>query len=103
MSEPFILEYIPQRVKQLGFNLYHIRYRDMTILHGYPRMIPAYNELYFIIDNPEKIIVESDYGRYDTWNTAASDNEHQHRGEIIITNRTSDPLRIRFVQVILIN
>src|SRR5688500_19391816 len=51
--------------------------------------IRAYNELYFLIDEPDKTVIESDYGVYDTWVPLQNDNQHQHRGEIRITNRES--------------
>jgi hypothetical protein len=103
MSEEFILNHIPERVKQLGFRNYHIRYRDLTIKAGAIQRIPAYTELWFITDDPSGLIVESDYGIYDTTGVYLSDNSHEHKGEIVIENPGGDNKRIKFIQVIIIN
>jgi hypothetical protein len=68
--------------------------------------IDAANELYFILGDPEGLIVESEYGVYDTTEEPSStllENAHQHRGEIIITNPDEPNRRIKFVQVIIVN
>lgn len=103
MSEQFILQYIPERIKQLGYTSYHIRYRDILVGAQEVMVIPAYNELYFLIDEPDKTVIESDYGVYDTWVPLHRDNQHQHRGEITITNRESALMRVKFIQVIIVN
>ena len=65
--------------------------------------IPAYNELWFIVDDPQGLEVISDYGIYDSTGEYLFDNSHQHTGEIVITNRTGDNKRIKFIQVIIVN
>jgi hypothetical protein len=106
MTEQFILAYIPGRIKQLGYSQYHIRYRSLTLEHHSSISIQAYNELFFIIDDPEGLIVESDYGVYDTTANQASpisENTLQHRGEIIISNPAAGNRKIKFIQVIIVN
>lgn len=103
MTEQFILGYVPQRVKELGYGKYTIRYRDL-VLEGSSRIdLNAYNELYFIIDQPLGIVVESDYGLFDSSDTMLEDNVHQHRGEILISNPGSVKRRIKLIQVIIVN
>ncbi|MDB5274471.1 MAG: hypothetical protein JWO58_2838 [Chitinophagaceae bacterium] len=104
MTESFILQLIPMRMTQLGYKKYHIRYRDIAVLPNSRIIIPAYNELWFIIDDPAGIRVESGYGVYDTTGELNSfDNNHQHRGEILILNQDTDIRRIKFVQAIIVN
>jgi len=104
MTEQFIIDYIPKRVSQLGFSKYHIHYKDMVIQPGSAMVIPAYNELFFIVDNPGNIIVESSYGMYDSYTPPGLEqNQHEHRGEIVITNPAPTPSRIKFIQVIIVN
>lgn len=103
MTEQFILSYIPVRVKQLGYQNYLIRYRDLSIPPETIRIIEAYTDLYFIIDDPEGIIVESDYGIYDATEARTTENTHQHKGEISIRNDHFDTKRIKFIQVIIVN
>jgi hypothetical protein len=106
MTEQFILGYIPNRIKQLGYNQYHIRYRSLTLEDHSSLRIQAYNELFFIIDDPEGVIVESDYGVYDTTSNQVLpiyENTLQHRGEIVISNPAAGNRKIKFIQVIIVN
>ena len=101
MSEEFILQHIPRRIAQLGYRSYHIQYKDFFIRSASTFRIEAFNELYFIIGDPMGIVVESDYGIYDSTGLVLCDNEHQHKGEIILSNPGSDDKRVKFVQVII--
>lgn len=106
MTEQFILGYVPERIKQLGYNRYHLRYRSMMVKQHSSIRIPAYNELFFIIDDPEGLIVESDYGVYDTTSNQVLpiyENTLQHRGEIVISNPAAGDRKIKFIQVIIVN
>ena len=67
------------------------------------QVIMAYNELYFIIDDPPGLVVESDYGLYDSTDDPIPDSVHQHRGEIIIHNPGTGKRRIKFIQIIIVN
>src|SRR4051812_8619221 len=104
MTEQFIRDYIPERIKQLGFTKYHVRYRDIGVFGQTTMTIEAYNELYFIVDLPPNMSVESDYGLYTTMSSMDwTENIHQHRGEIVITNENEMNKRIKFIQVIIVN
>ena len=103
MTEQLIIQYIPERVKQLGFREYHLRYRDLMIRKQSSVNVTAWNELYFIVDDPSGLVVESDYGIYDSTETPVEENIHQHRGEIVIQNKTGNTKRIKFIQVIIVN
>lgn len=103
MTEQFILEYTPQRIKQLRYSKYHLRYRDLVIEGNSSLVILAFNELYFIVDDPSGLIVESDYGLFDSTDDPIPDSVHQHRGEITITNPGSGKRRIKFIQVIIVH
>ena len=103
MTERFILDYIPIRIKQLAYKNYHIRYRDLGILAESKVLIPAFNELWFVVDEPAGISIESDYGLYDSTGEYIFENTHQHRGEITLSNPGNTNRRIRFIQVIIVN
>jgi len=103
MTESYILHYAPIRVKELGFQAHRIRYRDLVIEGDGRLIIPAFNELYFIVDDPPGLIVESSYGMYDSTEDPLADNVHEHRGEIIITNPGTGKRKIKFIQVIIVN
>lgn len=103
MREDFIVDYIPKRIKQLGYKNYHTRYRDIAVLASSKIIIPAFNELWFIIDDPSGIIIESNYGIYDSTGDQSYENAHQHRGEIIISNPDITNRRVKFIQAIIVN
>lgn len=103
MTEQLIIQYVPERIRQLGFTDYHLRYRDLMIVKQSSMTVTAWNELYFIVDDPPDVIVESDYGIYDSTENPVEENVHQHRGEIVIRNKSSRSKRIKFVQVIIVN
>ena len=103
MTEEFILKYIPERICQLGYEKFYIRYRDITIPPFSSQSYSAFNELWLIVDDPPGLLVESEYGIFDSTGTYISDNSHEHKGEIIITNPDAESKRIKFIQVIIIN
>jgi hypothetical protein len=103
MREEFILAYIPERVKQLGFTSYHIRYRDFFIASRGSQSIDAWNELYFLVGEPLDILIDSDYGQYNSTISAQAENTYQHKGNISISNTADSGRRVKFIQVILVN
>jgi hypothetical protein len=103
MTEVFILDFIPKRMKQLGYQNWHTRYRELTVLGTSKVSITAYNELWFIVDHPVGLIIDSDYGIYDSTGESSNENMHQHKGEITIENPESTPRKIIFIQVIIVN
>jgi hypothetical protein len=103
MTEQFILQFAPERIKQLGFVSYHLKYNDLVLRGNSSKILHAYNELYFIVEDPKGLIVESDYGLYDSTDDPLDTNIHQHRGEIIITNPGTEKRRIKLIQIIIVN
>lgn len=103
MTEEFILEYIPIRIKELGYSNYHIRPRDFMIKGNSMKTLTAYNELYFIVGEPQGLLIESDYGVYDSTGSFIEENACMHRGEINITNQDTDPKRIKMIQIIIVS
>lgn len=104
MSEQMILELIPRRMKQLEYRTWDVRYRDLMLKAGTNLHLDAFNQLWFIIDDPQGLKVESDYGLYDT---ASGDfvfeNSHMHKGQLVITNPETVARKIKFIQVTIIN
>lgn len=103
MTESFILDYIPKRMKQLDYQKWHIQYRDIAIPPESEEQIRAYNELWFIVGNPKDIYIDSDYGAYDGSQIASHEYAHEHRGLITIRNTSKEKLRITFIQAIIVN
>jgi hypothetical protein len=103
MTEQFILQYAPMRIAQLGYSKYHLRHRDLMVDGGKVVNIPAYNELFFIVDEPPGLIVDSDYGMYDSTDDPLPESIHVHRGEIKIINPGPEKRRIKFIQAIIVS
>jgi len=103
MTEILITALLPEKIRQLGYEKYHTVYRDMTLKGNSTVSIAAYNDLYFIVDSPQGIIVESDYGIYDGTGSYIADHAHVHRGEILLTNPSAGNKRIQFIQAIIIH
>ena len=103
MTEEFIWQMIPDRIRQLGYHDYHVRYRDLSIKASTIQSLQAYNEIWFIVGDPSGLVIESGYGIYDSTGEYVFDNVHQHRGEILITNPDAEVKRIKFIQLIIIN
>ena len=103
MSDDLILNYIPQRMKQLGYSEWIIRHRDFGLEEFSKISIQAFNELFFIIGEPKDFLVQSDYGLYVQGEGFLSENVHEHRGEIQIINNSDQSSRIQLIQVIIIN
>jgi hypothetical protein len=103
MSEQFILQYVSIRIKQLGYSKYYLRPRDFILGAGQLLGIPAYNELFFIVDEPPGIVVDSDYGMYDSTDNPVLESIHVHRGELKIINPGIEKRRVKFIQAIIVN
>lgn len=103
MTEHFILQFIPERIRQLGYCKYHVRYKDFFIPPYGKQVLTAYNELYFVVDDPPGIMMESDYGVYDSTDDPAMSSVHEHRGEITIENPGNERRRLKLIQVIIVN
>jgi hypothetical protein len=102
MTEQFILQFAPLRIKQQGYSRYYLRHRDFIVEAGVTIVIPAYNELFFIVDEPPGLVVDSDYGMYDSTENPIPECIHIHRGDIKITNPGPAKRRIRFIQAIIV-
>jgi len=102
MTETLIASLLPEKIRQLGYEKYHTVFKDMTLKGNSTRRISAYNDLYFIVDSPQGIIVESDYGIYDGTGSYIADHAHIHKGEIILTNPSAGNKRIQFIQAVII-
>jgi hypothetical protein len=90
------------RLKQQGYKV-SFRHRDFIVEAGVTITIPAYNEMFFIIDEPPGLVVDSDYGMYDSTDDPIPESIHIHRGEIKITNPGDAKRRIKFIQAIIVN
>lgn len=101
MTEEFILSYAKDRVGQLGYEKFYLRYRDFMILPN--SSLSVEGDLWFVVDDPAGVLIESDYGFYDTTGVYINENSHEHKGEIVITNPDSESKKLKLIQVIIVS
>lgn len=103
MTEAYIHLRIPGRLAELGYRKYYERHRDFVLEAGATLNIEAYNELYFVVDDPLGVVIESRYGMYDSTEDLLAESVHEHRGEITIMNPGTVSRRVKFIQVIIVS
>lgn len=104
MSEQFIPEYIPHRMKQLGYSRWFVRHRDFGVAESSEIVLSTSNELFIIVGDPQGFEVESDYGLYVSGpDEFLEENAHEHKGNIRILNVGDSDNRITMIQVIIVN
>lgn len=101
MTVEFALDFIPRRMKELGYlNNYITRWREIQIEGNQTLIIEAYNEYYYLIKSGQNFIVQSKFGVNDLTDTSINEMQYEHRGKITIKNKTNDPQLIQLIQVI---
>ena len=101
MTVAFALDFIPRRMSELGYaNNYTTRWRQLQIDGKQSLIIEAPNEYYYLIKPNLDFIVKSNFGVCDLTDTSINEMQYEHRGKILVTNKTSDPQLIQFIQVI---
>lgn len=113
MTTAFALQYIPQRMREIGICEYRLQWRHLVLGPTEIRTISAGNDLYFIISelpnirlDPIEVLVESEFGIWDMRDGLATNElQVEHRGEITLTNvdEAKEDSHIQFIQVIPLN
>jgi len=102
MKTEFAIDYIPRRMRELGFNdNYLTRWRHFQIDPNGLLKIDADNEFLMLIEPDESLLVRSKFGVFDLRDTAINEMQYEHRGKIYVRNRNSEiSLLVLFIQVI---
>jgi len=101
MKTEFALDYIPRRMKELGFyNNYLTRWRHFQIDPLGSLLIHADNEFFLLIEPGNFLQVSSKFGVYDINDTSINEMQYEHRGKIYIQNNADVPVMALFIQVI---
>ena len=65
MNVAIAMEYIPRRMKQLGYESeYYIRFRHLVLQPSESMEINAYNQFYMLIEEPKDLKIVSDFGLF---------------------------------------
>lgn len=101
MNTGFAIDYIPRRMRELGFyNNYITRWRHFQIDPGALLHIDADNEFFLLINPNRNISVRSKFGVFDLSDTAINEMQYEHRGKIDIQNNARTPIMVLFIQII---
>ncbi|HEX7904891.1 MAG TPA: hypothetical protein VF487_13525 [Chitinophagaceae bacterium] len=101
MTFDFALEYIPRRMKELGYrDDYHLRLKYLLLGPIEVRTLEAYGQLIILVDTGWNARVESDMGVMD-WNDGnLREYQFEHQGHITFTNKWEGLNGIQYIQVI---
>jgi hypothetical protein len=101
MTTALALEYIPRRMKELGYDSrYYIRFRHLVLQPNEQLEIEAFNQLYILVDEPSDCSINSDFGIYDASFDLTNEQLYEHQGIIQLINHSSSINHLRFIQVI---
>jgi hypothetical protein len=101
MQLEFALDYIPRRMKEMGYeDNYIVRWRHLQLDGTASLRLDADNEYYLLIDPDANVSVRSKFGVYDMTDTSINEMQYEHRGKIDITNNNSTVTMILFLQII---
>lgn len=101
MTFDFAMEYIPRRMKELGYgNEYHLRLKYYNLGPIEVRTIEAYNQLIILVEVGWNMKVESDMGMVDYTDINLREYQFEHTGLITITNKWEGYNDLQFIQVI---
>lgn len=101
MTIALALEYIPRRMKELGYGAnYYIRFRHFVLQPSERIEIDAYNQFYILVEEVADVKVESDFGLFDIAEADTNEQTYEHQGAIVISNTTDRINHLRFIQVI---
>lgn len=101
MTVNLALEYIPRRMRELGFrNDYFIRFRHLVLQPKEEVKLDADNQFFYLIEEANKIRVESETGIFDLREKNANELQYEHQSKITIYNYSTRINHLRFIQVI---
>lgn len=97
----FALDYIPRRMRELGFGEnYLTRYRQIFIKDKTSLVIDADNQLWMFIEPDSVVTINSPRGVYDMNDTTINQQQHEHSGKITVSNDSGRDTYILFIQAI---
>lgn len=101
MNVALALEYIPRRMKELGFNSeYYIRFRHFVLQANEQLEINAFNQFFILVEEKCDVSIQSEFGVYDIAEDKINEQSYEHQGDILINNNRNSINHVRFIQVI---
>ncbi len=101
MTTDLALEYIPRRMKELGYgDNYTLRFAHLVLQSQEVRQLEASCEFFILVEEPQNVTIDSDMGIFDLGYSATNELQYEHQGIITITNYGNAIVNVRFIQVI---
>jgi len=101
MTTSLALEYIPRRMRELGYEQnYYLRFRHLVLQGKEQLELLAFNQIFILVEEPADVKVQSDFGLYDTTDNQTNEQIYEHQGSISVENFSSLVNHVRFIQVI---
>ena len=101
MTVEFALDYIPRRMRELGYdNNYIPRLRHLQLDGNSQLTIESDNEYYYLINPTAEIEVRSKTGTFDLTDHTINEMRYEHKGKIEVRNKTDVSGFVFFIQVI---
>jgi hypothetical protein len=101
MTVQLAFEYIPRRMKELGYgDDYHIRLKYLSLAPIEKRTMEAFNDLIILVDVGYNARVESAMGVLDWTDSSLRELQYEHQGIISITNKWEVITSVQYIQVI---
>lgn len=101
MNIALALEYIPRRMKDLGYGSeYYLRFKHLVLQPSEQIEIAAGNQLFILVEETSDVRILSDFAFYDLTDSSTNEQDYEHQGTIQITNHASSVTHLRFIQVI---
>ncbi len=102
MTTDLALEYIPRRMKELGYgDNYSLRFIHLVLQPSEVRQLEATCEFFILVEEPQNVTVDSDMGIFDLSSSLTNELQYEHQGNITVTNQADNGVTyVRFIQVI---
>lgn len=101
MTVEFALDFIPRRMRELGYgDNYITRWRHFQLETLQTLKLEGNNEYYMLINPSSYFAVRSKAGVFDLNDVAVDEQKYEHRGKTQIKNRAETTQLILFIQVI---
>lgn len=99
MELAFAIDYIPRRMKELGFKDYAVRYRHVRVTDK-GVVIDAQNQIWLAISPDAEIIIHSKAGIFKMNDKSINEQQYEHRGRIEISTASTELIYSLFIQII---
>ncbi len=101
MTTDLALEYIPRRMKELGYgDNYSLRFAHFVLIANQVVSVDASCQFFILVEEPANMDIESDTGIFNLALTTANEMQYEHQGLMTLKNLAGTINNVRFIQVI---